>query len=144
MQKLILIRGLPGSGKSTLAKEMLKKDKNGLLKHFEADMYFESIGGYDPLKIKEAHEWCQSETKRALNRGFTVIVSNTFVKKWEIFPYLYMTMLKNKIPLSEIDLYELHKESILFHIYETKGQYESIHNVPKEVIEAMRKNWEEL
>lgn len=59
--KLVLIRGLPGSGKSTIARAMAAYE------HYEADMYFEKGGEYcyDASKIKDAHEWCQRETRSA-------------------------------------------------------------------------------
>ena len=117
MSSLTLIRGLPGSGKSTMAQSM------GIT-HFEADMFFMKDGQYqfNHTKIKEAHEWCQNQTKKALNRGEQVVVSNTFVKKWEMQPYYDMC----------------HDVSIIT----LTGNYGNIHGVPEEVIERMRSNWE--
>lgn len=121
MATLTIIRGLPGSGKSTLAKQMMTSNH----KHFEADMYFvDSCQKYlfDHTKIKDAHNWCQNSVRGALSNGFDVIVSNTFVKKWEMGPYLNMTKDVN--------------------IITTTGNYENVHGVPHEVIERMRNNWE--
>ena len=121
MSKLILIRGLPGSGKSTMAKEM--KGFN----HYEADMYFELSGEYlyRPELIKEAHMWCQMCARIDLSLGLNVVVSNTFVKRWEMDTYLSM----------EADDIE---------IIEATGDYGSTHNVPADVISRMKDTWETL
>ncbi len=83
MLTLTLIRGLPGSGKSTLAKTL-----KGV--HLEADMYFVNSNGeyqYRPEAIGDAHQWCQNQTDYWLNQGKNVVVSNTFVKHWEMSVY---------------------------------------------------------
>ena len=82
--EVVIIRGLPGSGKSTLAKSMVD------YLHFEADMYLEINGEYvyDASKIKQAHDWCVASAKNALEKGANVVISNTFVKLWEIQRYI--------------------------------------------------------
>ena len=133
--KLILIRGLPGSGKSTLA-QMIRTafgrgSRDEYADHYEANMYF--IGEdqqykFDPSKIKRAHEWCQEVTRQSLFSGYDVIVSNTFVKQWEIQPYLDMA-----------------KEfGAQVQLIECKGNFGSIHGVPEATIEKMRAGWEEI
>ena len=85
--QLVLIRGLPGSGKSTLAKAMTSHT------HIEADMYFvrpNDVYVFDPFNLRAAHGWCQSETRRLLEDGRNVVVSNTFTQKWEMQPYIDM------------------------------------------------------
>ncbi|WP_375749834.1 ATP-binding protein [Vibrio sp. HN007] len=126
-QQFILIRGLPGSGKTTLAKKM--KTQLGA-KHYEADMYFEDRHGnyvYDASKIVSAHRWCQEQTKQALKEGHNVIVSNTFVQQWEMKVYEDMAS----------------EEGIELSVFICNGEYQNIHNVPEEVIDRMRQNWEE-
>lgn len=127
-QELILIRGLPGSGKSTLAKKFIKKDPNML--HYEADMYFVRSLGYkfNPIDLQKAHLWCRDTTRCALGAGRSVVVSNTFVKKWEMEPYIKMAE-ELRIPVR---------------ILEAKGNFQNIHGVPEETIQKMRRNWEEL
>lgn len=122
---LILIRGLPGSGKSTKAKEIMKQVP---AEHFEADMFFINSDGeykFIPCNIAEAHEWCRKSTEDALNAGKNVIVSNTFVKMWEMDKYLNM-------------------DCASLAIFETVGEYDSIHGVPSDTIKRMKKNWEQL
>lgn len=125
--KLAIIRGLPGSGKSTMARN-LPGYKN--MDHWEADMFFEQNGRYqfDPNKIKEAHQWCQSNVRRSLEAGRSVVVSNTFVRKWEVDPYLTMARELN-VPVE---------------ILTATGNYRNVHDVPDEVVERMRENWEDF
>lgn len=126
MAKLILLRGLPGSGKSTFAK-FLEYDE---VVHIEADMYFEyqNNNKFDHTLLKDAHAWCQSNTERLLKNGYTVIVSNTFTQEWEMQPYFDMTK-------------ELGVEVIVL-IVENRHGNSSIHNVPEETINKMRKRFE--
>ncbi|EGU39553.1 hypothetical protein VII00023_10499 [Vibrio ichthyoenteri ATCC 700023] len=122
MPKLTLIRGLPGSGKSTLAQTYQAV-------HFEADMYFELATGeyqFDPLQLEAAHQWCQAQTEDALKNGQDVVVSNTFVRRWEIKPYYQMA----KRLGAELE------------VIEALGQYQNVHGVSPAVIEKMRSRWQ--
>lgn len=122
--RLILIRGLPGSGKSTLAKELLAK---GLVNsHFEADMFHIQADGtyvYDVTKAREAHAWCLEMTKLSLEHGKRVVVSNTFVTRSEIWPYLYLG----------------YPTEVLV----AQGMWPSIHGVPEDVLVSMKARWED-
>lgn len=119
LAKLVIVRGLPGSGKSTYAKSL------GFT-HFEADMYFMHNDEYifDPSKLRDAHAWCQQAVKESLAKGVDTVVSNTFVKKWEVQPYLNM--------IANIEVITI------------KTHYGTIHNVPDEAIVRMKANWEEF
>lgn len=122
--ELVLIRGLPGSGKSTMAMGEMFKDFD----HYEADMFFERGGEYcyDSRKIKDAHEWCQRETFKALANGKSVVVSNTFTRRFEMEPYFYMAKTFGIEPT----------------ILEATGNWPNVHGVPADVVEKMRQRWQ--
>ena len=123
MRQLCLIRGLPGSGKSTLARSLN-------LCHFETDDFFEVPGkGYcfDPKRLPEAHQWCQEQTRAALEEVGCVIVSNTFSRIWEMQPYIDMA--------AELDAQLV--------VCVLRSDFGSIHDVPEHVIERMRERWED-
>lgn len=122
MRKLILIRGLPGSGKSTLARKLN-------ICHFETDDFFEVPGqGYvfDPTRLPEAHQWCQDQTRSALEEVGQVVVSNTFTRVWEMQPYIDMAA-------------ELGAQLTVVTLTNSFG---SIHDVPEHAIARMRDRWE--
>ncbi|MCZ4294599.1 ATP-binding protein [Vibrio sinaloensis] len=120
--KLTLIRGLPGSGKSTLAQTFNAQ-------HLEADMFFIEPSGeylYQPDKIADAHQWCQAMTEHCLKEKRDVVVSNTFVQRWEIVPYFNMAK----------------RYGAEFEVLECTNDYGNIHGVTQETINSMRKRWQ--
>ena len=127
---VILIRGLPGSGKSTLASLIAARAH---YIHLEADQYFVDYytGKYrfDASKLKEAHEYCQSRFKIALDHNSQgIVVSNTFTQKWELQFYL--------------DACEVH--GIRPQIITCEGRFENIHGITEDKIAQMRARWEYL
>ena len=129
---LTLIRGLPGSGKSTLAKQMVAEAAKltGHEKiHLEADMYFVNEKGeyhFQPEKIKDAHHWCQQACENQLQQQYNVVVSNTFIKHWEMKAYQQLAkQYKAKLEVKVC-----------------KGNFANIHDVPAESIKRMKKNWQ--
>jgi len=124
-KKLIIIRGVSGSGKSTYA----QKKFTGL-PHYEADQFFSLEGEYkfNPSKLKEAHTWCQSQVRASLEKGKSVVVSNTFTRKWEVEPYLKMAQ-------------ETGAEVV---IYRMMTQFKNVHNVPQSVVDEMKERFEDI
>ena len=125
MSKLTLIRGLPGSGKSTMARK-IAIDTGAL--HVEADMWLDYSQPYTPEAAKRAHAICQSQARHGLIALDKVVVSNTFTRQWEMQPYLDMAR----------------HYGAQVEIITATGDYGSIHNVPDNVIQAMRERWEEV
>ncbi len=121
---LLLIRGLPGSGKSTLARSVSVKARWPI--HLEADMAHMERGEYiyKPEQAAAAHRWCLETTKYFLHSGHQVVVSNTFVTLEEIRPYMELGF---DVAVEEMKLV-----------------WGSIHNVPDEVMDNMRKRWQAL
>ena len=119
--KLILVRGIPGSGKTTFAKETYPD-----YKHLETDQFFMVDGEYvfDKSKQNEYHEQCQTLTRELLLRGENVIVTNTFIRLWELEKYISM------------------KYSDLM-VIRLDENYGSIHAVPEDVIERMKNSMED-
>ena len=132
MNTLTLIRGVPGSGKSTLAKRLtVAEGAQGMTTaHYEADMFhMDSQGNYNwrPERVKEAHEWCLNATLEAMGRGVErIFVANTFVKQWEMTRYREIA-----------ESYGYGVVEIICH-----NDFGSIHDVPIETIERMKRNFE--
>ena len=85
MLKLNIIRGISGSGKTTFARYLN-------LPYVEADMYFYQNGiyNYDKSKIKLAHEFCYNTCVYYLKNNISVSVANTFIRYFELKPYLHL------------------------------------------------------
>ena len=120
----MLVRGLPGSGKSTYARYLVAIGVCD--SHYETDRYFYQEGQYvyDPAKLGRYHRQCFQDTKNALERGETVVVANTFTRRWEMEPYLEL--------------------GCLYIIVEMMEPFGNIHNVPEATIAKMKERWESV
>lgn len=90
--RLVLIRGIPGSGKSTYARQIqsIFKIVHGIDANVEeADIYMGSP--FDGKRLQECHNLCKANTRKALQSGGYVIVSNTFTTRVELRPYEEMS-----------------------------------------------------
>ena len=133
MKTLFLIRGLPGSGKSTFGRIIWSNDII-----FEADKYFEDEDGnykFDPSKLKEAHAWCKTQVENAMLQNHSkeqyypeIVVSNTFTTEKEMKDYF--------------ELASKYNYKVVSLIVENRHESKSIHNVPVETMEKMRKRFE--
>ncbi len=123
-REIVLIRGIPGSGKTTIAKKTYPQ-------HVlcEADQFFYDDNGnyhYDVAKIRDAHSWCQTAVKEAMNKNNNVVVSNTFIRLWEMKPYAVMAK----------------SHGYKINIIEATGTFKNIHGVSDEKVAMMRKRYE--
>lgn len=126
---LTLIRGLPGSGKSTSAKQLVE-NSDAELAHLEADMFFidnKGVYKFNSTQLKQAHQWCEQQCELRLQQQQSVIVSNTFVKQWELEPYRELAK----------------KYSAQLIISTCTGNFKSIHNVPALTLQKMKKQWQD-
>ena len=120
---LYAIRGLPGSGKTSFAKSLN-------LNFYEADQYFEKFnkGIFDHKLLKKAHQYCYESIKKELEKGQSAIVSNTMTSKEELSEY---QDLARKLNVKFVSV-----------ILENRHEGVSIHGVPEETIEKMKKRFD--
>jgi predicted kinase len=130
MKTLIILRGLPGSGKSSFAKYMFSNNV------FEADQYFyDSNGNYnfDASKLHEAHLDCQKRVEELMQMSETtqygqeIVVSNTATTERELEPYLKLA--------------KSYGYTVVSLIVENRHGNKSVHGVPDETLEKMRKRF---
>jgi predicted kinase len=120
---LVIIRGASGSGKSTYA----SRHYPGFM-HYEADQFFSLSGSYkfNPALLAQAHQWCQLKVETAIIQKHDVVVSNTFIKLWEMQHYLDLAKKYN----CEVEVIELYT------------QYQNVHGVDQPKVNQMRSNFQ--
>lgn len=123
---LLLVRGAPGSGKSTFAQYLFRMYG---FKHHEADHYMFENGVYkfDSKKLGWAHQQCREAVRQDLFiNGENVVVSNTFIHKREMKPYITMGT----------EAHYIVKQIIL------RNDFGSVHNVPRDTVNKMKRRLE--
>lgn len=94
--------------------------------HCEADQYFGDPYLFDTDRLPAAHADCLRRTIEALDDGYSVVVSNTFTRLWEMEPYRIAAK----------------RRGVRFRVIEATGKFPNKHGVPLEAIERMRARWE--
>ena len=120
-----IIRGLPGSGKTTLAQQ-LAPDFN-----VAADEWFDKFndGKFDPNYLKDAHTWCKNEFVHFCENNEPVVaVHNTFTRKHEYEDYVHIAK-------------QIGYQVFVITTHNHHGS-DSLHQVPSDKIEQMRKRFE--
>jgi len=128
---LILVRGASGSGKSTVASHLkFSLEYQGTVAGpYEADQWMMENGVYkfDPKKLHYAHTSCRNAVEDAMKKNIgTVIVSNTFIKKWEMQNYL--------------DLAKQYGYAVQEII--VRSDFKNTHGVPDEKVAEMKSKFE--
>lgn len=105
---------------------------------FEADkypgFYVNWVYTFNPALLPQAHDYCKRMVESAMDRskyehGYDkLVVSNTFTQEWEMKPYF--------------DLAKKYGYRVHTLIVENRHGNKSIHDVPDESIEKMKKRFE--
>ncbi|MBD2060730.1 ATP-binding protein [Funiculus sociatus GB2-A5] len=129
LKTLYLIRGISGSGKSTLASALTEyaiasDDMPGLYQN----------GTYQVELQAQSHQWCFQTIEGWMQQGKDrLAVANTFVKQKYFQSYIDVAA-KYGYAIQII-----HCEGVLL---PSGNQTSSIHNLPEEVLQRQRDNWE--
>jgi adenylate kinase family enzyme len=126
---LHIMQGLPGSGKTTKSYELASTTDAVVLS--TDDFFVDSETGkynYNGKLLKDAHQWNQQRALDALKSGQSVIIDNTNLQNWQVFPYAKMAV--------EYDA------EIKF--IRCNGEYKNIHGVSDDTIENMKHKMEVL
>lgn len=140
---MVILRGPPGSGKSYLGREIINKTVNGDYPNhiFSADDYFLNERGqynYVPDRIKNAHEFNQNRVRKKCAEGWSpIIVDNTHIKIWEMFPYCHFAVQNGYI-------IEMCEPVTPWSRSPAKLAMKNTHGVPRNVIENMIQNYENI
>lgn len=139
---MIVMRGAPGSGKSYLAKSLIDATMNGdYANHiFSTDDYFYDKRSkrylYDRSKLSQAHDSNQFRVaQRTLNGWSPIIVDNTNMKLWEMFPYIREAVRNSYV-------IKLLEPNTPWRISVGKLEQRNKHGVDREAIARMLTNYE--
>jgi hypothetical protein len=124
---LWIYRGLPGSGKSTIAARVAKAKQ---CEYFETDMWLYEFEDQDyywtPERLSVAIDKCHAAVTQQMMDSEDAIVTGVFRKYSAIKGY--------------IELAQEYNYNVV--VIEQRGfDYGNIHDVPKDSLEAMKKNF---
>lgn len=128
MQVLILMQGASGSGKSTIARCITQAFEAPIICSTDQFFFIEEKYVFDPSSLSYYHAWNQWLVNHYLQEGKSVIVDNTNIFKDHARPYVDMAK-KLGIPMQ---------------IVKVSSNFENKHGVPKETVENMKKNLQNL
>lgn len=133
---LYIMQGIPGSGKSTLANMILRQTmvlhKTKRVAICSTDSFHinpeTNVFEYKPELAAIYHAQNIVQALAFMEKGYTVIVDNTNIQRWEAKPYVACAI-KLGIPIVFIRV---------------KGNFPNIHGVPEDVIQRMKLRMEDL
>ncbi len=128
MKTLFIMQGAPGSGKSTVARELARAFVAASYSTDEFHIEEDRVYRFKPEKAAEFHKRNQARCRQALENGWNVVIDNTAIHRWEARPYVEMAV--------ELGV------TVVF--VRCTGRFDNDHGVPKERVERMRDEMEEL
>lgn len=128
MKECFILRGLPGSGKTTISQSLA--GLHGIV--HEADSFCYNNEGVYEFKIEEAslnHKKCFDSFCESIDGGIVKVVqSNTNTAEWQFMHY--------------VEYAKVHGYIVHVMLVENYHGNTSIHDVPLETIDSMKKNLE--
>ncbi|KAK6305758.1 hypothetical protein J4Q44_G00245380 [Coregonus suidteri] len=141
-KNLFILRGLPGVGKKATAENLcVEYARHGIEGGiFSADKYHE-MSNYDSRYFHHNHRRNREDVFKALNRGVDpIIVYNTNISLWEMWPYVHMGMQQGDYHITIMELPEGYPQNA-FSINELYSWCRG--KIPKQKFRDFRDRWEE-
>lgn len=129
-QVLYIMQGVPGSGKSFLA-SLIKhgdNDEKPVVCSTDTFFYVNGVYKFDPTKLPEYHAKNLNHAIRCMDAGYSVVVDNTNIRRWQCREYVRHAVAKN-IPIIFVRV---------------DGRFSNEHGVPQEIVERLRSEMQEL